>query len=300
MKFHFPLNIFFIPLFILSPLHSEEPDQKKTGLFESSEHIDPSKENLEEKNNKNESPHKITGGVTYISDYRSRGLSQTMCRPAVQGEITYTHKSGIYIKNWASNVDGAYSFLNDSCLEWDVYLGFTHSLFESSIQYDIGLEYYYYPGARAPVPHQNLYDSLEYYVALSYKGFNIRIAQTLTDFYGVNSFNPPTNWKKKHVIRPNGHSYLSPYIEMNYSWKPIKNLTATLHVGYQGVTNYSQLNYFDWLVGLAYQLDWFDLNIMYVDTTANRSFYTIPDSTYKPKFKYIGRGSLIFGISKGF
>ena len=103
---------------------------------------------------KDESPHKFTGGVTFISDYRSRGLSQTMCRPAVQGEMTYTHKSGIYFKIGHPMWMAPPLFLNDACLEWDIYLGYLNKIMNTEFKFDVGLEYYYYPGARAPVPRQ--------------------------------------------------------------------------------------------------------------------------------------------------
>lgn len=297
-----PIQIFFNTL-----LFGQNNDQNYVALFESAEHIDPSKENLDshqkdssKKLQKNESPHKVTGGITFVSDYRSRGLSQTMCRPAVQGELTYTHQSGLYVKNWASNVSGASSFLNNASMEWDLYLGFAHKIVNSDISYDVGLEYYYYPGARILSRKQLLYDSLEYYIAFSYKGFNIRLSQTLTDFFAVNSCAPPKNWKNNRIVRPNGHSYHSPYLEMNYVWSPASKTTVSFHVGYQGVTNYPELNYYDWQIALAYQFDLFDFNLAYIDTSANRDYYTLPDSSFNPRKIYIGRATVIAGVSKGF
>lgn len=45
----------------------------------------------------------MTLGV--FSDYRSRGISQTLGDPAVQAGATLVHSSGLYIGAWTSNVD---------------------------------------------------------------------------------------------------------------------------------------------------------------------------------------------------
>ena len=44
-------------------------------------------------------PSPVTGNATLASDYRFRGLTQTMQRPAWQGGIDYAHPSGFYVGN---------------------------------------------------------------------------------------------------------------------------------------------------------------------------------------------------------
>ena len=43
--------------------------------------------------------------LTAVSDYRSRGISQTLGDPAAQLELTLIHNSGLYAGVWTSNVD---------------------------------------------------------------------------------------------------------------------------------------------------------------------------------------------------
>src|SRR6476620_2710499 len=42
--------------------------------------------------------------VGAVTDYRYRGISQSRERPALQGGIDFTHKSGFYLGTWASTI----------------------------------------------------------------------------------------------------------------------------------------------------------------------------------------------------
>lgn len=254
----------------------------------------------ETKKPEKEPAHRLTGSITLISDYRSRGISQTMRWPAVQGEFKYTHSSGFYFKSWASNVDGTSHFINNTSLEWDLYLGVEHQLWQTPLKYDIGFLYYYYPGGKAPVPRGVAYNYIEYYIGLGYKGFNIKFYQTIDDYAGINSHNPPTNWETGRLVRPNGHSYGSPYIEANFEWSPYAKWKASLHVGYQAIVNYPQLNYADWQVGLTYEFDWFDIALYYVATNARRDFYDVPDNAFKPTKRHLGAPAWVLGVTRSF
>ena len=48
----------------------------------------------------------VSGSVGLTNDYRFRGVSQSDENLAVQGGITITHKSGLYIGTWGSNLAG--------------------------------------------------------------------------------------------------------------------------------------------------------------------------------------------------
>src|SRR2546426_6418696 len=49
-------------------------------------------------------PSPLTGNMTLVTDYRFRGISQTLGKPAFQGGFDYAHASGFYLGNWNSNV----------------------------------------------------------------------------------------------------------------------------------------------------------------------------------------------------
>src|SRR5215510_14737543 len=70
----------------------------------------------------------LTGNMTFTTDYRFRGISQTFgagffnVGPALQGGIDWAHESGFYLGNWNSNVSGN-TFPNGSSIEMDFYGG---------------------------------------------------------------------------------------------------------------------------------------------------------------------------------
>ena len=88
----------------------------------------------------------FSGSAALTSDYRYRGISQTLNDPAVQAGFTLTHTSGLYAGVWGSNVNfgGA-----DPHLELDPFIGFSTALdgFAGKPILDVGLWYYSYPSA---------------------------------------------------------------------------------------------------------------------------------------------------------
>lgn len=91
----------------------------------------------------------ITGGLTAITDYRFRGLTQTNDDPALQGTVNVNHSSGFYAGVWASTIDGGPDgstplLTNYGGAEVDLYAGFTKT-FEGGVGVDVGLLYYLYP-----------------------------------------------------------------------------------------------------------------------------------------------------------
>lgn len=76
-----------------------------------------------------------------VSDYRSRGQSQTLGDPALQASATLTHSSGLYLGAWASNVD----FGNDlkTRLEVDYYAGYFWQI-SDAVSLDVGYLKYAY------------------------------------------------------------------------------------------------------------------------------------------------------------
>lgn len=277
---------------------TKEIDENKES--DKKEKVDEKKE--QDASKKDPQVHVFTGYLTFVSDYRDRGISQTMRQPAIQGEMKYEHvPSGVYFKTWGSNVDGTDNFLNNTSLELNFYLGFTRKLCSTSFSVDAGLQFYVYPGGEAFVRNRTSYNSIEYYIQINYEKFNIVFHQTITDYFGVNSSNPPMNWNKGKFVRPNGHSYGSPYIEANWEIPVNDQLSLTLHGGYQAIINYPELNYFDWLAVLTYNFNGFELALAFVGTDAKRAFYDVPTHIYHSSLrKKLGATGVYAGITKKF
>ncbi|WP_447792751.1 TorF family putative porin [Pseudomonas farris] len=82
----------------------------------------------------------MTLGV--VSDYRTRGISQTLGDPAVQAGATLVHSSGLYIGAWTSNVDFGGPYKTRQELEY--YAGYYWQATEA-ISLDLGYLKYDYP-----------------------------------------------------------------------------------------------------------------------------------------------------------
>ena len=88
-------------------------------------------------------PVTVSGSVGLVSDYRFRGVSQSDENLAVQGGITVTHESGVYIGTWGSNLAGWGTF-GGANMELDLIAGFKFPVGGGAL--DIGATWYMYPG----------------------------------------------------------------------------------------------------------------------------------------------------------
>ena len=121
----------------------------------------------------------FTGNAGLFTDYRFRGISQTVKQPAFQGGFDFSHQSGFYLGNWNSNVDSG--FYNGANLEMDFYGGFKGSF--DAFTYDIGALYYYYPGSG--IAGTNKIDNTELYVAGGWGPFSLKYSYAVSDFFGI-------------------------------------------------------------------------------------------------------------------
>jgi uncharacterized protein (TIGR02001 family) len=291
----------------------EEKKEKKEKKEEPEKKEEEKKKEEKKEEEKPKSPHTFAASVSFVSDYRFRGISQTFRRPAVQGTLDYSHVSGFYLGTFGSNVDGTTHFYNNTSLEWDFYGGYKGKLFPCrfpDFAYNIGVIYYYYPGGRAHVPHNVRYNTCEYFIELSYKWLSMKFWQALTDYFGVNSDNPPFNWEKHRYDHSNGSSRFSTYIEANatfelrekFCWRCLHGgkLTLLLHVGHVTVRHYEQESYTDWRATLTQEFDWFNVFLSYVGTNARHAYFDIPDNEYHPKKYSLGAQGVVVGVIRSF
>ncbi|MBW6530317.1 TorF family putative porin [Sphingomonas sp. RRHST34] len=90
------------------------------------------------------SPVTVSGSAAIASDYRFRGVSQSDQEMAVQGGITVSHESGLYVGTWASNLAGWGTF-GGANMELDLIGGYKAKLADNATL-DVGLTWYMYPG----------------------------------------------------------------------------------------------------------------------------------------------------------
>ncbi len=203
----------------------------------------------------------INGTVVITSDYRYRGVSYTDNKLATQGYLILSHKSGLYIGTFGSNLAG-YGSSGGANLEADVYAGWIKSV--GKVTFDTGVWRYNFPGTKGPS-----LDFFEVYSSASYPIIG-------TGKVKAGFFYAP---KQKSIGR---HDDLSVYAETSI---PIKSTPISLkgHVGYTtGKGSYYSGptgHYFDYLFGVDFAWKNLIFNVSYVDTSINRnladSYYTI-------------------------
>ncbi len=112
-----------------------------------------------------------------VSDYRSRGQSQTLGDPALQGSATLSHSSGLYTGVWTSNVD--FGFDTKTRQEIDYYAGYFWQI-NDDVSLDVGYAKYAYE-------NQASFNYAETYAILSAYGVQLG-HQYSSDFGGDQSY----------------------------------------------------------------------------------------------------------------
>jgi uncharacterized protein (TIGR02001 family) len=236
-----------------------------------------------------QSPHTLTGNMAIVSDYRFRGISQTFGQPAIQGGIDYSHASGFYLGNWDSNVSGN-SYNGGAGIEMDFYGGFKKAF--GDFGFDVGLLQYYYPSALVGGTNTK-YDTLEGYLAVSWKWLSAKYSMTTTDYFGANS--------TTSSACTGSDSKGSGYLDVTASYEIRPKLTIVGHYGNQSIKNCSPLEYSDYKIGLTYDAAGWLLGATYIDTDADSNFYTLSNgNSASPKTKDIGKGTVVLSVGKSF
>lgn len=165
-------------------------------------------------------PHLFTASTTFATDYKFRGISQTLGDPAVHGAIDYAHSSGFFAGIWGSNVDSAESGPADdeADLEIDLYMGWGTNL-NDDWAVDGTLIHYLFPGTASGFDldwtefqlgvHYQEYLSLQ--IAYSDEVFNLKDSGM---YYGLSGNYPIAD--KYRLIASVGYSDLDDALGDSY------------------------------------------------------------------------------------
>jgi uncharacterized protein (TIGR02001 family) len=180
----------------------------------------------------------FTGNAGLFSDYRFRGFTQTDYKPAFQGGFDFSHKSGLYLGNWNSNVSSV--LYNGASLEMDFYGGYKFDL--GGVGLDVGAIYYYYPGTGKYIPTFKA-KNFEGYIGAGVGPVSLKYYYSFTDFFGLNA--------------PGIDTKGSQYLDLSASFDVGGGVALQGHIGYQKVKNYKKLGApkdtaYDYKVGITY------------------------------------------------
>lgn len=216
----------------------------------------------------------ITGNVGFTSDYVFNGISQSYRSPALQGGFDYAAANGLYVGTWASNVSG--NQYTNASMEWDVYGGFNGKV-NDDLGYQAGVNYVMYPGGKTADPTTSLYkrwDTAEAILGATWKGLNVKLSYTLTDWYGINNSGyAPTMWDAASTSTADSAdadlgSKGSTYVEANYTYEISDGLSLTAHAGHQKIANFAKLDYTDYKLAVSKMYQGFNFGLAYTTTNA--------------------------------
>ena len=193
----------------------------------------------------------VNGGATLTSDYRFRGISQTDRRVALQGSLTVAHESGLYATVWGSSIDDYVAAGADQ--EIDLILGYRRTLGDTLI--DVGLLYYYYPGAESVVPGYAS-DFAEPYVSLSHIVGAVTVKATA-------NYAP-----SQRALSVGAGNEDNLYLSSDLTLALPESLSLSAHVGHSFGPSYLTIGngYTDWNLGIGYTRGPVTVSLQYVDT----------------------------------
>ncbi|MDB5945785.1 MAG: hypothetical protein JWQ33_811 [Ramlibacter sp.] len=209
--------------------------------------------------------------VGVVTDYRYRGISQSRLKPAVQGGIDYTHKSGFYVGTWASYIKWVKDAGGDAPAEIDLYGGYKGTY--KDIGYDVGVLTYQYPGHKLPVSP----NTTELYIAGTMGPATLKYSHAVTNLFGF------------------ADSKNSGYLDLSATFDLGSGYSVTPHVGHQAVKHNSGFSYTDYSVTLGKDFGGgVSVSAAVVGTDANGGAYVSPSG------KNLGKTGLVLGAKYTF
>lgn len=245
------------------------------------------------------------GRIGVVSDYVSRGLTQSWRGPALQAELEVGHDSGLYFGAFASTVSE--NVYPGAVGEVDGWIGYEHELRDAL---SVGAEVYgyFFPGANfdkgvcagfAVCPHQR-FDTVQGRVFVQWEWLVARVGYSFTDYFGdstrtgftrgtrgttyweLNADYPIPTAKRWHLL---GH--------VAYTWYRARFALA-------GPKAREDPSYWDWRFGVARTFEgaWkgWRVTAEYAQAS-NRSFYDDTPSLKNGSTRNVGGPAFILGIS---
>jgi uncharacterized protein (TIGR02001 family) len=221
----------------------------------------------------------LSFNVGAVTDYRYRGISQSRLKPALQGGVDFSHKSGFYVGTWLSTI----KWLKDvpggkGPVEWDIYGGYKGSITEA-LGFDVGVLRYQYPRENFTVSP----NTTEVYGALSFGPATLKYSHSTTTLFGFAD------------SKGSGYLDLSATFDLGQGWSIVP------HIGHQkvdgngnGIFSYTDISVGvnkDFGNGLVASLTAVDTNIKKVGGVP---VYVSPSG------KSLGKAGLVAGIKYSF
>ncbi|MEX8497122.1 TorF family putative porin [Leptothrix ochracea] len=230
----------------------------------------------------------LSYNVGVVSDYRYRGISQTLLQPAVQGGLDYA-KGAFYVGTWASTISWIKDNGVDGNVELDIYAGYKRDV--GPVGLDFGLLQYAYVGNKlADVGTGSTYknaNTTEIYGAATFGPATAKLSYALTDLFGNYDF---ANSKSS------AGSY---YFDLSATFD-VAGFSVVPHYGYQSVANITNASYSDYSVTVSKEAlaKGLTFSLALIGTDANKTFY-VPGAAANST-KLLGDSGAVLGAKYSF
>ncbi len=224
----------------------------------------------------------ISPNLTFATDYRYRGVSQTSRKPVIQAGVDYTNKNGFYASTLIQNVswikNGSNPTVAKGPLEWDFWGGYKGEI-AKDVAYDIGALYYWYTGNTNTANGYANANTLEAYGALTYGITTVKYSHALSNVFG------------------NPSSKGSGYLEAAATFDLGEGFSLTPHLGYQTYKNNTSIpKYTDYALTLNKDYAGVTFGAAFIGTNKGGNAAAIEAGSSKDIYK----SSLVLSINKKF
>jgi uncharacterized protein (TIGR02001 family) len=223
----------------------------------------------------------ISGNFAITSNYIFRGISQSNKKPALQGGVDFSHKSGFYAGNWNSSVSEWASPFS-SGIESDLYAGYSSEFGGAGI--DVGYITYIYPGARiSTTDSRNAVDTQELYIGFSYGPASLKASRTMSDRYFGQGKDPGG-------VTLTSDAKGTMYYDLSVEHSLSDSVGLTVRAGMLDFANKTATTktIYDYSVGVSYDLSGWGLGLTYSNTSglseAAKTAYSSTDGGVKKLF----------------
>ena len=245
----------------------------------------------------------VTGRLGAVSNYVSRGLTQTWGLPAVQGDVELEHDSGFYVGSFVSNISN--KIYPGGTYEIEVWSGYEHELSNDAALSVEGI-YYAYPGANFSKGNcggtlgcaNQSFNTFQPRLGARWRWLSTRIAYALTDYFGDSvrtGFRGSTRgtwyWEANADYAVSGAPTWHVIAHLGYTRYPTQFAFPNPQVS-------ESPNYWDWRLGVTKSLgESFKGGRVgvYYTQASNRSFHEATSLTTSTK-RDLGRPTVILGL----
>lgn len=207
-------------------------------------------------------PISVSGGVSIVSDYHSRGISLSNNKVAVQPSLNLTHESGAYIGAWGSTTANT---PRNGHVEVELYGGYATEI-ASGTNLDVGL-HYYVPSGPSDLGHSDMF---EVQSAISHTLGPVEVVGRLA-----------YSWDQKSLGQDNIYASMS--VNGGIPQTPI---TLISRIGYQDgalARLAPKDRYWEWTLGATAALGPVTAGVRYADTDIPKSGVKAVDKLYSPR-----------------